>query len=406
MPGKRLRGPNGSVVLTNVDVGEGDVTAGALGDGFGVERVAGATGVVDRVAVAGMVVDVPGGVGVLVAPGVTVTVAVDVMVGVGVAVGTAVEVDVWLGGGVCVDVAVSTGVGESVPVAVGVFVAVGTPVDVAVGTPVEVAVGTPVEVALGTPVEVALGGAVEVALGAAVAVSVTPVGVDVDVPPGVVGVLVAVGTLVGVSLGADVDVSVAAGEVAVDVGVAAAQGGKLGDFSGFRSGRNSVSVSMRREFARGSTAATEMGPNGTTISSPGATVTSSVNPPPGTGTNSAVPPREGGMCCISRNGRLSLIVEDVGFEIVTVPDTPPGPQEASMATIVRLFADTRATPAADALATIATPSASAMNPATKCPLRGGMSTCVSMARTQRRGDGCVTYSPVAGCRTQYQIRDD
>jgi hypothetical protein len=322
------------------------VTAGGTGERVGVAEATGATGVLVRVAAAGTVVDVPGVVGVELAVGTAVFVDVGTLVGVFVAVAT---VGVALGlpaTGVEVLVAVSVGVSVEVCTLVGVSVDVATPV----GVSVDVATPVGVSVDVGTPV------GVSVAVGA--------VGVALGLRAGVVGVLVAVGTPVGVS--------VAAGDVAVEVGVAATQGGKLGDFSGLRSGLASVSVSMRNALARGSTAAVEIGPNGTTTCSPGSTVTSSTKLPPGTGTNSAVPPRDGGMCCINWNGMLSLIVDDVSLEIVTVPETPPGPQPASISSIVRPAGTLPARLDADALAMMAAPSASAIRPATKWPLREGI----------------------------------
>jgi hypothetical protein len=251
-------------------------------------------------------------------------------VGVVVVVGDAVGVCVGVPVGVAVDVGVCVRVGDAVGVCVGV------PVDVAVD--VGVGVGDAVGVCVGVPGGVAVDVGVGVRVGDAVGVCVcVPVGVAVGVGVGVrvgdaVGVCVCVPVGVAVGVGVALAVAVAVGDgVAVGGGL---QGEKLGDFSGLKSGRKPVFVSMRRALASGSTFAVESGPNANVFSSPGRRSTGTVKAPAGTGSNCAEPPRDGGMCCISSNGTSSETMASEVLTTVIVPTTPSGPQLASMETMV------------------------------------------------------------------------
>jgi hypothetical protein len=206
---------------------------------------------------------------------------------------------------------------------------------------------------------------VDVGVGVAVDVGV---GVAVDVA---VGVGVRVGDAVDEGVGVALDVAVVVGDgVTVGGGL---QGGKLGDFSGLKSGRKRVFVSMRRALESGLTFAVESGPNANVFSSPGRSSTGTVKAPADTGSNRAEPPRDGGMCCISSSGMSSETMASEVLTTVIAPTTPSGPQLASIETIV---SEPRATAVAEgpARATLrsASPVASKRMPGSSRAWRTGM----------------------------------
>jgi hypothetical protein len=240
--------------------------------------------------------------------------------------------------GVCGRVGDWVGVVVVVGEAIGVWVRVGVGVAVDVG--VCVSVGDPTGVCVCVPVGVAVDVGVCVRFGDATGVCVcVPVGVAVDV-----GVCVRFGDAMGVCVCVRVGLAVAVGvgvalAVAVVVGDGVAvgggpQGGKLRDFSGLKSGRKTVFVSMRRALASGLAIAVESGPNANVFSSPGRRSTGTVKAPASTGSNCAEPPRDGGMCCISSSGMSSETMASEVLTTVIVPTTPSGPQLASMETMV------------------------------------------------------------------------
>ena len=143
---------------------------------------------------------------------------------------------------------------------------------------------------------------------------------------GVGGVAVGVG---GVAVGVS---GVAVGGGGVGVGETS-HGGKLADFSGFRSARSLVSTSTRRELASGLTPALLSGPYERTTLSPGFRVTSTAAAAP-VGRKKGLPPRAGGICRVSTSGTRSDTLSCVRFATVMVPLTlPSGAQVAVIDTI-------------------------------------------------------------------------